>query len=98
MSISKFRNRVELVRALAVALGLDPDKVPITRVAIEASMRDVARATVTFVVDADQDNAISEVIRTHEFKDEPESTTTHRPVDTSKLIEQLKSWRDNPLL
>ena len=53
---------VEALRRLCVALGIDPDKRPVTRIVVDVSATDVPRATVHEVIANEAAGRVDEVI------------------------------------
>ncbi len=82
----------KFTRAIVEALGIDPDKHPVTKVTLEASCYKAASATVTFLIREEQDELISQVIRKHEFKEEP--TEKIETWSAEPFVGEPKTWRD----
>ena len=69
-----FRNsNAEFTRAIASALGLDPDKHHITAIIVEAAVNEVPRAYVKMLVDIASDQEIAEVLKRYELIERSES-------------------------
>ncbi len=76
---------LELCRAIAVALDLDPDKHPIMSITLEASARSLATVTVKMAFTVEQDSKIAAVVKKYGINAEP--------------VETITTWRDKePLL
>jgi hypothetical protein len=67
MAYVAHERNLQFIRALASAIGFDPDKNPIVSIVIESSVNDIAIATVKMLVHDGQDKAISEVVKRYAF-------------------------------
>lgn len=54
-------------RAIALALGFDPDRYPITEIRIEAGVRDVPTVSVTVLLDDESDERLAGVLRKYDL-------------------------------
>lgn len=71
-----YSTRIQFVREIALALGLDPDDNHITGITLDANVDNVATVTVRMLADATQDNAIAAVLKRYRIEANREPTTS----------------------
>lgn len=69
-------SRIQFIREIASAIGLNPDTDHIVGITLEANVNQVATVTVRMLADTSQDQAIAEVLRRYRLEENREPTTS----------------------